>query len=246
MDARRGRGHEGVGPTGAVNRGAQVVDVGLRVREPAVGDLAHAGRHAERQPRHHRHHVLREVDQVRVRKLEPHVLAPEALEALLHVGRVADLAHLAVVHDGDAGRDLPCHDRIDRITYLRAEVRRIIGEFAVVDRAQQLAQGPAGRGRLPVCVVRIRSVRAHQAARVAPSSARTTSSAGSTVRFGTPGSSASSSEQQSAARYAHCSMVGDADRGERWRELVREVHVVEADDRHVLGTAPARASASAS
>ncbi len=42
-------------------------------------------------------------------------IAGEAGEAIRDVGRVADLAHLAVADDVDAGLDLAAHDVRDRV-----------------------------------------------------------------------------------------------------------------------------------
>ena len=68
-------------------------------------------------------------------------VAAEALEALLHVRRVADLAGLAVVDDGHAGVGLAAHDVGDRVADLRVEaVVLALAAVAPLERRGELGR----------------------------------------------------------------------------------------------------------
>ena len=84
-------------------------------------------------------------------------VAGEPGEAVLDVGGVADLAHLAVAHDVDAGLDLPAHDFRDRVGD-RPRCRRGVGDRLPCSRANSTSVTACERGRLPTCVVRMRSL----------------------------------------------------------------------------------------
>ena len=67
-------------------------------------------------------------------------MAAKALQPLDHVGRIADLAELAVADDGHAGGDLSCHG-------LDVARRRVVGRIVETPQALRcvLAQGRVGR-----------------------------------------------------------------------------------------------------
>ena len=90
---------------------------------------------------------------VRVARLERH----EAGQALVRVVQEARLAHLAVGDDVEADVSLPAHDcrSPPRRRAPRAGPRRRAWPLT---RARMRARMASGRGRLPTCVVRIRSV----------------------------------------------------------------------------------------
>ena len=79
----------------------------------------------------------------------------ESIKPFINVGKETGFRHFAVSNDIDAGLNLPGDDASDRIAYLP-----LIGS-GVVGCARQSgcikSRSVDGRGRLPTCVVRIRS-----------------------------------------------------------------------------------------
>jgi hypothetical protein len=69
---------------------------------------------------------------------------------------IADLAHLAVAGDVDAGLRLTADRFANGALQRRVELPRVEGLAAV--RANRKSTTSFGRGRLPTCVVRMRSV----------------------------------------------------------------------------------------
>src|SRR5207247_5650892 len=106
-DAGRGGAHEPFGRLHGRERGTEVLDVSLRRARVAHADGAVArGRLASRAARIAEYAAghPREVDEILV--LQRVARAAEAGEPILHVGRVARLAELAVAHHVDAGLHL--------------------------------------------------------------------------------------------------------------------------------------------
>ena len=84
-------------------------------------------------------------------------IAIEAREAIGDVGGVADLAHLAVADHVDAGRHLALHDfRGGLGDHVRG--RRRVGDRRRARAPNNTSVTACERGRLPTCVVRMRSV----------------------------------------------------------------------------------------
>ena len=81
----------------------------------------------------------------------------EAVEPLVRVDRESALAELAVVDDVDPEVHLPAHDVVDRAQELLLVVGRV-QRPALVLRQHHASMSSRGRGRLPVCVTRMRSV----------------------------------------------------------------------------------------
>jgi hypothetical protein len=105
---RRG-GQECVLDVGAVECVLQIGDVRAHSVETSVGDRPDARRHGEVDAAHDAPHVLGELGHIGGQPRHAG-LAAEAVEALLDVRRVSDLALLAIVDNADAGLDLTPHD----------------------------------------------------------------------------------------------------------------------------------------
>jgi len=80
----------------------------------------------------------------------------EPTQSLAGIGRKTTFRELAIVDDIEASRDLLLDDLGDRATDPRGESRLIVGFPSSL--AMSIARRSSGRGKLPACVVRIRSV----------------------------------------------------------------------------------------
>ena len=99
---------------------------------------------------------LGEVAPPRRRWMRHATLAAEAGQAVLHVGGVAGLAFLAVADDVDAGVDLLLHGLGDGA---RTRAWNAASSTGLPPARQRIiSMRSAGRGRVPVWVVRMRSV----------------------------------------------------------------------------------------
>ena len=157
-DPRRRRRHEHLLRFHLGERRLEVAHVGLGSPRVANADRRVAsGRLAPRAPRV-AEHPLGEVRKRRQVLVDERVAgAAETGKSILDVRRVARLAHFAVVDDIDTGLGLLAHDLFDRRgRRARASAAGSTGtpsSFAYIARMRS-----SGRGRLPVCVVRNRSV----------------------------------------------------------------------------------------
>ena len=128
---------------------------GSGVLQADFADAARAtvlrGRAAGRELRHE----SRKLDEVLARLARR--VAAEAREAVGDVGRVADLVRFAVADDVDAGRDLPPHDVGDGVGNDRSR-RALVLDLASSPGENSTSVTACERGRLPTCVVRMRSV----------------------------------------------------------------------------------------
>ena len=70
-------------------------------------------------------------------------MAAEAREALYDVGRIADLAHLAVADDRDPGLDLPLHRLVDSLLHHAVELGLVICLALVAGEQQRNEFGAA-------------------------------------------------------------------------------------------------------
>ena len=127
--ARGGRRHERIGRLRRRDRRLEVGNVLLHRVVVADLDVTDAAQPAE----HHRadelHHALAEIGIIRhvAIRFRRERLAAETGEALLDVGRVADLAGLAVTDDIDADRHLVRDDLAHRLRDLAIEIGMIVG-----------------------------------------------------------------------------------------------------------------------
>ena len=167
-DARRRRRrqeHVMIRHAGGLGRGFDVVDVDLQMLLAAIFDRPDAD---HRRDRHDRaaHHRLLEILRVVFRKgrdllLEQQQLLVgprlEAFEPLLDVGEEAGLREFAVGDDVDAAFDLLAHAVGDRLGDGRVDIpsRHRAGRRTSPSSCRAAA---CGRGRLPICVVWMRSV----------------------------------------------------------------------------------------
>ena len=107
----RGRVHEGAGWARSPGRGVEVADVRLQrfpILDGHCRDAAGSPVLGGRTPFGELAQQARELDQVLARLARG--VAGESRQAARDVGRIADLAHLAIADDIDADLDLPAHD----------------------------------------------------------------------------------------------------------------------------------------
>jgi hypothetical protein len=162
-DTRGGGAHERGRRGNPFRSRLEVLDVGLHGALPDIPDRPIARRESDLRRRGHGlGHLLGEVREVvqahhRCGDLFDRALSAEAGQPVLDIGGIAGLAHLTVVEHVDARVGLPLHGLPHRCPHLGPELR-------VIDRLACLCtstsgRNPAGRGRLPECVVKIRPVR---------------------------------------------------------------------------------------
>ena len=99
-------------------------------------------------------------DEVRMRPgIEPRfgrLVAGKPGQPVGDIGRIARLRHLAVVDDVDAGLGLAPHDREHRLAGQPRQRSGVVGSS--LSFATSSSRNAGGRGRLPVWVVRMRSL----------------------------------------------------------------------------------------
>ncbi len=138
---RRGGVHERRGRSRSRDRRLQVRDVRLHRFEALDADLAHAARAAVLRGRTGVGELPeqpRKLDEILARLARR--VPVEAGDAVLDVGRVADLAHLAVTDEIDAGLNLAAHDLGDAVPN-RARSRRGVRDGALLAGEQHVGDG---------------------------------------------------------------------------------------------------------
>ena len=155
--AGRGGRQEGALRLDRAERGFQILGVGVGGADVAHRDGAGAGGRLAPGAAGVAEHALRHAGELHeILILQGLAGAVEPAQAILHVGGVAGLAELPVVHDVDAGRDLLA----DHLGHRRPDARPRAAPSTGTpsSRANIMRMRSSGRGRLPVWVVRKRAV----------------------------------------------------------------------------------------
>ena len=144
--ARRGGGHEHILDVGPGDRRLEVGDVGAHRVEVAIRDGPGARGQREVERAHHPRHVVRKLAQVGRQRVHAG-LAPETVEPLLDIGRVADLALLTVVDDRHAGARLALDHVDDGLADLFVEVSAVaLAAIAGLERLEQRGRSRQAAG----------------------------------------------------------------------------------------------------